>query len=144
MTSVNGLVTVVVIVLLVLFVFVFLVLLVFSCYFCFSCFLYFLYFLFLFFLDLVLLVLIIVFVWVNSQNVEIISAILQSDCLCVYYYYCYNHFTALWTLSRTTRVSQYQKKHSLTHTYYGHQSSLQIKFSCSGDSPSLVIMQMDT
>jgi len=26
-----------------------------------------------------------------------------------YYYYYYNHFTASWTLSRTTRVSQYQK-----------------------------------
>jgi len=29
-----------------------------------------------------------------------------------------------WTLSRTTLVSQYQKKHSPTHTYRGHQSSL--------------------
>jgi len=39
------------------------------------------------------------------------------------YYYC-NHFTALWTLSGKTQVSQYQKKHSSTHTYRGHQSSL--------------------
>jgi len=31
---------------------------------------------------------------------------------------------ALWILTRTTRVSLYQKKHSLTHTYCGHQSSL--------------------
>jgi len=31
-------------------------------------------------------------------------------------YYYHNHFTALWTLSGTTRVSQYQKKHSTTHT----------------------------
>jgi len=36
---------------------------------------------------------------------------------------------ALWTLSGTTQVSQYQvsqyqKKHSPTHTYCGHQSSL--------------------
>jgi len=31
---------------------------------------------------------------------------------------------ALWILSGTTRVSQYNKKHSPTHTYYGHQSSL--------------------
>jgi len=31
---------------------------------------------------------------------------------------------AVWILSGTTRVSQYQKKHSLTHTYRGHQSSL--------------------
>jgi len=34
------------------------------------------------------------------------------------------HFTALWIVSRTTRVSRYQKKHSPTHTYRGHQSSL--------------------
>jgi len=27
-------------------------------------------------------------------------------------YYFYNHFTALWILSGTTRVSWYQKKHS--------------------------------
>ena len=36
----------------------------------------------------------------------------------------HNHFTALWILSGTTQVSQYQKKHSPTHTYRGHQSSL--------------------
>jgi len=36
----------------------------------------------------------------------------------------HNHFTALWILSGTTRVSRYQKKHSPTHTYCGHQSSL--------------------
>jgi len=36
----------------------------------------------------------------------------------------HNHFMALWTLSRTTRVSQYHNKHSLTHTYHGQQSSL--------------------
>jgi len=35
-----------------------------------------------------------------------------------------NRFTALWILSGTTRVSLYQKKHSHTHTYRGHQSSL--------------------
>jgi len=39
-------------------------------------------------------------------------------------YYYYNHFTALWTLSGTIWVSQYQKKHTPTHTYRGHQSSL--------------------
>ena len=33
----------------------------------------------------------------------------------------HNRFTALWILSRTTRVSWY---HSPTHTYHGHQSSL--------------------
>jgi len=30
-------------------------------------------------------------------------------CLLNIYYYYYNRFTALWTLSGTTRVSQYQK-----------------------------------
>jgi len=35
-----------------------------------------------------------------------------------------NRFTALWILCGTTRVSRYQKKHSPTHTYCGHQSSL--------------------
>jgi len=38
-------------------------------------------------------------------------------------YYNYNHFSALWTLSGTTWVSRYQKKHSPTHTHHGHQSS---------------------
>ena len=36
----------------------------------------------------------------------------------------HNHFTALWILSRTTWLSQYQKKHSPTYIYHGHQSSL--------------------
>jgi len=36
----------------------------------------------------------------------------------------HNHFTALWIFSGTTRVSRYQKKHSPTHTYRGHQSYL--------------------
>jgi len=36
----------------------------------------------------------------------------------------HNHFTALWILSGTTRVSQYQKKYSPTHTHRGHQSFL--------------------
>jgi len=36
----------------------------------------------------------------------------------------HNCFTALWILSGTTRMSRYQKKHSPTHTYRGHQSSL--------------------
>jgi len=31
---------------------------------------------------------------------------------------------ALWTLSGTTQVSRYQKKHSPTHIYRGHQPSL--------------------
>jgi len=38
------------------------------------------------------------------------------------YYYCY--FMAVWILSRTIWVSRYQKKHSPTHTFCGHQSSL--------------------
>jgi len=33
-------------------------------------------------------------------------------------------FYALWILSGTTQVSWCQKKHSPTHTYRGHQSSL--------------------
>jgi len=32
--------------------------------------------------------------------------------------------TALWILSGTTQVSRYQKKHSPSHTYRDHQSSL--------------------
>ena len=36
----------------------------------------------------------------------------------------HNRFTALWILFGTTRVSQYQKKHSPTHTHRGHQISL--------------------
>jgi len=35
----------------------------------------------------------------------------------------HNRFTALWILSRTTQVSRYQKKHSPTRTYRGHQIS---------------------
>ena len=35
----------------------------------------------------------------------------------------HNRFTALWILSGTTRVSQYQKKHSPTHTRCGHKIS---------------------
>jgi len=41
-----------------------------------------------------------------------------------YYHYYYNNFMALWILSGTSRVSWYQKKHSPTHTYCGHQSAL--------------------
>jgi len=39
-----------------------------------------------------------------------------------------HHFTALWILSETTRVTQYQKKHSPTHTHRGHQISLSASF----------------
>jgi len=40
------------------------------------------------------------------------------------YTHTHNRFTALWILSGTIQVSWYQKKHSPTHTYRGHQSSL--------------------
>jgi len=40
------------------------------------------------------------------------------------YHYHYNHFMTLWILTGKTRVRWYQKKHSPTHTYHGHQSSL--------------------
>ena len=40
------------------------------------------------------------------------------------YIHTHNCFMAVWIFSRTTRVSRYQKKHSPTHTYHGHQSSL--------------------
>jgi len=36
----------------------------------------------------------------------------------------HNHFMAPWILSGKTWVSRYQKKHSPTYTYRGHQSSL--------------------
>jgi len=39
-------------------------------------------------------------------------------------FYTHNRFMALWTLSGTTRVSRYQKKHSPTHTYRDHESFL--------------------
>jgi len=69
----------------------------------------------------------------NSHNKDIITALglhifvvkcetfLQTKASTVY---THNRFTALWILSTTTRVSRYQKKHSPTHTYCGHQSSL--------------------
>jgi len=36
----------------------------------------------------------------------------------------HKRFMALWILSGTTQVSQYQKKHLLCHIYRGHQLSL--------------------
>jgi len=50
------------------------------------------------------------------------SSVTATDVKLCYYYN--NNFTALWILSGATRVSWYQKKHSLTHTCHGHQSSL--------------------
>jgi len=41
--------------------------------------------------------------------------------LLLYYYY---HLMAIWILSGITQMSWYQKKHSPTHTYCVHQSSL--------------------
>jgi len=37
-----------------------------------------------------------------------------------YYYYYYNRFMALWILSGTTRVSQYQKGKTKTNDTQGH------------------------
>ena len=57
---------------------------------------------------------------------------------------------ALWTLSGTTWVSWYQKKHSHTHTHHGHQTSLSaslsftnhdillVQFTCHNLSPSFL------
>ena len=50
---------------------------------------------------------------------KVMAVITQSAILL---HYNYNHFTALWTLSGTTQVSRYQKKHPPTHTYRGYQS----------------------
>ena len=52
------------------------------------------------------------------------NTVLTFLCQCTtnYNHYNYNRFTALWLLSRTTQVSRYQKKHSPTHTYRGHQT----------------------
>ena len=58
----------------------------------------------------------------QSHSHAIATAILLI--MITYYNYYYNRFTAHWTLSGTTRVSQYQKKHSPTHTNHGHQPSL--------------------
>jgi len=56
-------------------------------------------------------------VWANTWQRQQKLSTLKST---VYKYY--NILTALWTLSGTTRVIWYQKKHSPTHTYRGHQS----------------------
>jgi len=42
----------------------------------------------------------------------------------VYTHNTHNHFTALWILTGTMWVIRYQKKHSPTHTYRGHQISV--------------------
>jgi len=47
----------------------------------------------------------------------------RHDVLLTNYTHTHNHFTALWNLSGTTRVSRYQKKHSPINTHRGHQSS---------------------
>jgi len=58
--------------------------------------------------------------WQASTNIRLCSI----DCIVTRLLLHYNHFTALCILSGTTRMSWYQKKHSPTHTYHGHQSSL--------------------
>ena len=47
-----------------------------------------------------------------------------SSSTCKQHTHKHNHFTALWNLSGTTRLSRYQKKQSPTHTHRGHQSAL--------------------
>ena len=57
------------------------------------------------------------FLWV-LENPGIWSLqVLENSFYCLYE-------PCVWFLSGTTRVSQYQKKHSPTHTYHDHQSSL--------------------
>jgi len=62
------------------------------------------------------------------QGVELVTSSHKLDALAItssdHTTHTHNRFMALWILSRTTRVSRYQKKHSPTHTYRGHQSSL--------------------
>jgi len=64
--------------------------------------------------------------WHSEKNLIKLPQLNKDDDIFNYYY---NHFTSLWTLSGFTRVSQYQKKHSPTHIYRDHQSSL-ICFLC--------------
>jgi len=52
------------------------------------------------------------------------SVILLSHCLSLTQKHTCTHNLAYWILSATTRISQYQKKHSPSHTYCRHQSSL--------------------
>jgi len=70
--------------------------------------------------------------WVQTQcNVCNLCTVTRNLCnevvirtIKTWNYYYFNHFMALWILSGTTHVSWYQKKHSPTHTYCGHQSNL--------------------
>jgi len=41
-----------------------------------------------------------------------------------YYYYNYTHFTALWILSGTTRVSRYQKGKTITNVDFLEQETI--------------------
>jgi len=68
--------------------------------------------------------------WSDSQVKNHLFGVLILTKICPTLRWCHdqnyynNHFTALWILSGTTQGSWYQKKHSPTDTYRGHQSSL--------------------
>jgi len=57
----------------------------------------------------------------QQRNLMWLFLLIHNTCTIWYSIKC---FMALWILSRTTWVSRYQKKHSATCTYCGHQSSL--------------------
>jgi len=61
--------------------------------------------------------------WWSIQCSVLVQLISDDFWQCFKKYY-YSHFIALWILSRTIQVGRYQKKHSPTHTYRGHHSSL--------------------
>ena len=44
----------------------------------------------------------------------------------MYYYYCCNHFTALWILSGTTRVNLYQKGKTKTNLDFHEQETVAV------------------
>ena len=55
------------------------------------------------------------------------SVVINSECLCQYclnYNYNYNHFTALWILSGTTRVSRHQKGKTKTNLDFLEQETV--------------------
>jgi len=71
-------------------------------------------------------------IWLHNQvmlnnrqqsDIAILPPVASAD-IWNYYYNYYYCFMALWILFGTTWVSRYQRKHSPTHTFHGHQSSL--------------------
>jgi len=50
-------------------------------------------------------------------RVNVPNTVLSDVLLSCTHRHTHSHFTALWILSGTTRVSLYQKKHSPSHTY---------------------------